>query len=227
MAANNTTAHWPSPLSPPSSNKAGCYWTSAAQVRYASAPPAPANQRPSRARGAETLALMQIRACDVTRARARARFASLRGVGAWGPRGGRLLLRTRVCNRGATPFVPSPIHLCLRSPFPTSIVQPLACAAPYPRFGRTPLPSPVPRGPGQCLGFLPCPLVPRIELHSQERALTPPTSAIPWPRSTLSGPQARSACRAWLVDSPLPSRPYPAHSRWQGAGGAPLPPHQH
>ena len=164
---------------------------------------------------------MQIRACGVTRARGRAPSASLRGGGARGPRGGSLLPRTPLSNPGATPFAPSPTHPCLHSPFPTPIAQPLACAAPYPRFGRTPLPSPAPRGPGQCLGFLPRPLVPRIELHSQERALTPPTSAIPWPRSTPSGPQARPACRAWLV-GPL-FLPYPTphtHGLSQGSAQA-------
>lgn len=224
MAANNAAAHWPSPLSPPSSSKAGCYWTSAAQVRYASAPPATANRKPSRGRGAETRALMQIRACGVTRERGRAPSASLRGGGARGPRGGRLPLRTSLCNPGATPFAPSPTHPCLRSPFPTPIAQPLACAAPYPRFGRTPFPSPAPRGPGQCLGFLPRPLVPRIELHSQERALTPPTSAIPWPRSTPSGPQARPACTAWLVGPLFLPHPTPhTHGLSQGSAQARVP----
>lgn len=99
---------------------------------------------------------------------------------------------------GRHPFRPL-THLCLCSPFPTSIAQPLACAAPTPIRAHPSPPQP-PGGLGNVSDSSLCPLVPRIELHPVERVLTQPTSAIPWPRSTLSGPQARSACRAWLVD---------------------------
>lgn len=113
VTANNAVSHWPSPLSPPSPRKVGCDWSASAQVNYAPAPRAGTNQRLAALRPRSRRQILRATPAE-PRAHPPARdpSATLRGWGAWSPRGGQPTRAPSFRSRVAPPALPTlPLHL--------------------------------------------------------------------------------------------------------------------